>query len=115
MNDSRQTMRDQNGDEIFSHRNLADRLRDLLFGQRIQRRRGLIENKQVRPPQQSTRDRKPLLLSSGYFHAAFSNDRIEALVGAAQQRLASSLVENGHAFFVRRIRIHKQKILADAS
>ena len=55
-----------------------------------------------------------MLFSAGNFYSAFSNNRIESLVGAPKQTLARSFVQDRHTIFIARIRVHKEKILADA-
>src|SRR3989442_938992 len=111
----RETMRNENRDEIFAHRYLADRFRYFFFRQRIQRRRCLIKYQKIRPAQQRPRDGQALLLSAGNLHAALSYYCIESLVGASKQTLTRGFVQNRHTIFIACIRVHKEKILANAS
>jgi hypothetical protein len=46
--DGRQAVRDEDGDEVAG-RHLADGLGDLLFGERIERGGGFVENEEARP------------------------------------------------------------------
>src|SRR5437879_5882477 len=48
-------------------------------------------------------------------YAAFSDDGIQSFVGAPKQALTCGFVQDGHTVFVARIRVHKQKVLANAS
>ena len=70
---------------------VADRLGDLLLGERVERRGGLVEHQQVRPAQEGARDRQPLLLAAGDLHPALADDRVEALVGPGEQAVARGL------------------------
>src|SRR4051812_10907306 len=91
MNYRGEAVRGEDCDEVLPHRNVANRFADLQLGQRIQRRRRLIENEQARMTQQRPRNRKALLLAAGYFDTAFTDQRIEAFISSSQQRMARRL------------------------
>src|SRR6185503_11500664 len=59
----RQAMRDENRHRLAGARHVADRLDDAFFGQRVERRGGLVENEQLGPPEQRARDRQTLLFA----------------------------------------------------
>ena len=56
VHDRREPVGDQNGDDVLVPCDLADRLADLLLGERVERRGRLVEHQQVRAPQQGARD-----------------------------------------------------------
>jgi hypothetical protein len=62
-----------------ARRNLAHGIRDLLLGQRIERRGGLVEDQQARLAHQRPRDRQPLLLAARQLHAALADHRVQPL------------------------------------
>ena len=95
-------------------RDVADRLDDPLFGERVERRGRLVEHQQVRTAQQRARDRQPLLLAARHLHAAFADHRVEARVGARASRLShAALLQHVEALGVGRRRVHEQQVLAD--
>jgi len=115
MDNRRKTMGNENRDEIFPHRYLTDRFRYFFLRERIQRRRCLIEYQEIRPAEQRPCDGKALLLPAGNFYSAFSNNCIESLVGTSKQTLTRGFIQHSHTVFVARLRIHKEKVLANAS
>ena len=88
---------------------------DFFLGEGVERRSGFVEHQQLRMPQQGAGNGKPLFFSAGNLHAAFADQRVQALVGALQQAMRGGLVEHIHTFFVGRGGIHKQQVLADGS
>src|SRR6185312_10948389 len=57
------------------------------FGKRIKGRGGFIKYQQIRFTKQCPCYRKPLLLATRYFYAAFANNGINAFVGPCKQVL----------------------------
>ena len=96
-------------------RDVADRVDDPFLGQGIERRRRLVEDEQVRPPQQGASDGQPLLLAARYFHAAFADQRVEAAVGAGQQAVARRLAQHVQALGVGRRRVDEQQVFANGA
>ena len=79
VHDRGQPVRDQDRHHVLARPHLADRLADLLLGQRVERRRRLVEDQQVRPAQQRARDRQALLLAARHLHAALADHRVQPL------------------------------------
>src|SRR5882762_2446863 len=113
MKNRRETMRYKDRDQVLAHRNVSNRLADFLFGQRIQRRRRFVENQKVRPAQERASNRKPLLLPTGDFYPALTNNGIQPLVRSRKKTLARRLFQHGHALLVRGTGIHEEEILSD--
>src|SRR5436190_690773 len=111
----RETMSNEDRDEVLPCRKIPDRLADFLFRQRIQRRCRLIEYQEIRPPQQSASDRKPLLLAAGNLHSTFTDERIESFVGSREKALAGGHFQHGHTVGIGRRGINKEQILANGS
>ena len=65
-----QPMRNQNRDRLLIGCNLANRAADFFFSQRIERRRGFIEHQQLRMPQESASNGKPLFLATRNFNVS---------------------------------------------
>ncbi len=87
--------------------------RDLLLGQRVERRGRLVEDEQVRPAQQRPGDRQPLLLAARDLDAALADHRVEPAVGARQQAVAGRLLQHLEALRVGGVRVDEQQVLAD--
>ena len=94
---------------------VADRVDDALFGQRVERRGGFVEDEQVRMPQQGPRDRQPLLFAARHLDAAFADDRVEATVRAREQVVARRFPQHVEALGVRGGGVHEQQVLANRS
>src|ERR1039458_6989132 len=64
MPDSREPVRDDQRDHIRSRPQLSQRVRDLLFGERVERRSGFVEDQEFRTPEEGSRDGEPLFLTA---------------------------------------------------
>src|SRR5258706_14732152 len=82
VHDRGQAMRDQDRDRLLIRRHFTNRPANFFFGERIERRSCLVEHQQLRMSQQGPRNRKALLLSAGYFDAAFADQSIQSAIGA---------------------------------
>src|ERR1700674_2011969 len=69
----RESMRNQNSDGFLIGCDLANRAADLFFGERVQGRRGLVDNQQLGMPHQCASDRKTLLLASRNLYPTFTD------------------------------------------
>ncbi|MNR38212.1 hypothetical protein D3C85_1562940 [compost metagenome] len=78
MQNGRQPVGDQERDAVGLPRHAAHGIGDLLFGQRIQGRRGFVENQQARVAHQGPRNRQALLFSARQAHARLAYGRIQA-------------------------------------
>ena len=108
-------MGDQNHHVFFAARNSANSRRDLLFGDRIERRSRLVEDKQPRAAQQGAGNRQPLTLPTGYSKPALSQACVQTLPGALHQRRNGGPSQRIVHFFVGGIRLDEQQILADGT
>ena len=115
MHHGRETMRDQNRDAIARARDFANRLADFFFSERIERRSRFVENHQLRPPQQGTRDGEPLLLAARNFDAAFADHGVESFIGAGEKAADRGLAKDVHAVFIGGARIDEEQVLADGT
>ena len=93
-------MRNQHGNGVAARGHVADRVGDPLFGQRVERRGGLVEDEQVRSPQQGPGDRQPLLLAPRHLDAAFADHRVETAVRTREQIVAGRLPQHVEALGV---------------
>src|SRR6266567_8242841 len=66
-------------------------------------------------PQQRSRNRQSLLLASRNLYATFTNQSVQAAIGARHQTMRSSLLQYLQAFCVAGIRVHEEQILANRS
>src|SRR5512141_1990528 len=69
----------------------------------------------MRLSKQRSRDGEPLLLPARHLHSAFTNHRVEPLVGAREKCVSRSLMKNVETLFVCRVRTHEEKVLPDRS
>ena len=113
VHDRREAVRDQDRDGVPARFDVANRLADLLLGDRVERRSRLVEDQQVRPPQQRAGDREALTLAAGHLHPAFADHRVEAPVRARQQAVARRLRQRGQALRVGGLRPDEAQVLAD--
>src|SRR6266850_1455913 len=65
--------------------------------------------------QESASYREPLFLAARHLHATFTDQRIQALVGAGEQAVASCLLQHTHAVFIGGRWIDEQQVLSNAS
>src|SRR5213078_1604829 len=61
------------------------------------------------------RNRESLLFTTGDFHTAFTNHRVESAISSREQRIRSCFVYHFEALDVGRTRTHEEKILANRS
>src|SRR5688500_11650420 len=64
-------------------------------------------------PEKSAGDRETLLLSTRYFHASFTDHRVQALVRPRKQRVSRGLVQHIQALLIGRAWIDVEKVLSD--
>ena len=95
---------------------VADRLADLVLGDRVERRGRLVEDEQVGIPEQRPRDRQPLALAAGDLHAAFADHRVEPLCARASRlsHAAACAARRGTSASVAP-GLHEQQVLADGA
>src|SRR6476660_8942818 len=67
----------------------------------------------MRLAQKRPRNREPLLLTAGNFDAALANHGIESLIGASEQRIRCSLVQDVETLDISSVRTNEQKIFAN--
>src|SRR5215831_16534635 len=115
MDDGRQTVRNQDGNQILSHGNVANGLADFLLGERVQRRRRFIEDEKIRMAQERPGDRQALLLSSGDFDTAFTDQRVETFIGTRHEAVACGLLQDRHTLVIRSVGINEEKILSNTT
>ncbi|KAF5044795.1 hypothetical protein DSECCO2_487940 [anaerobic digester metagenome] len=111
----REAVRDQDRDLVLAHRDVPDRVRDLLLGQRIERGGRLVEDQQAGTAQEGPGDRDPLLLASRQFQAAFADVRVDALGRPSQEVIARRPVERVQHLLVGRVLLDKEKVLPDGA
>src|ERR1035437_10209059 len=103
----------QAGDGIAAGGDVAYGLADLLFGERVERGSGFIEDQQLRLAQQCAGDRQALLLAARDLDATLADHRVQTLAGAPQQPLHGGLLQHFEALLVRGIGPHEAQVFAD--
>src|SRR5207245_10776122 len=63
--------------------------------------------------QQCAGDRKTLLLASRDLYTTFSDQRIQAAIGARQQTMSGGLLQYLHTLTISCVRIHEKQVFSD--
>ena len=115
MKNGRETVRDEYGDCVPRGGDVPDCVADLLFGQRVERRSGFIEDEQLRSTEQCARDGQALLLPSRNLDSTFPNDCVQAPVCPGKKAVDGSLPQDSEAFIIGSAGANEQEIFANRS